>query len=210
MIRLFTQTPRLLQHGHIIKFSEGFNVGETTRYAGNYYQVSLPQQVSFDRWYILPDGPTNSNDYKDVDLSNASSGTENIYPHDISEVYEVLMGFAGDALIYPIIPTPDRMFAKLGYTGMIPDITSTSKRYLGCYKRKDTPYATPRLRLTFVKDVDAMVLRLFADAGKDYEKVSLGFLINRCRITKLNSPTPTQVEVARDILHYSELKKGGE
>lgn len=207
IIRLFTETPRLLQHGHIVRFSEKFDVGEVAKYAGNYYRVSDPQQISYDRWFILPNGPDNSDDYKDVDLSNASSGTENIYPHDVNEIYEVLFGFTGDALIYPIIPTPDRHFQKLGYTGMLPDVTSATKRYLGSYKEKDTPYETPRLRLMLVKDIDAMILRIYADAGKDYEKVVFGFLINRCRIFQI-TPTPEQRTVAREILHYSELKKG--
>jgi len=208
MIRLFTQTPNLLLEGHIVHFSEGYRTGETVPFADNYFQVTNPQQISFDRYYILP-----SADYKDVDLSNANTGAENLYPNSVDELYEVLFGFMGKTLVYPIIPSPDRHFQKLGYTGMIPAMTDTTKRYLGCYKEHDTPYNEPKLRLTFVKNLDPMLLRTYIDAALDasypQEKVIFGFLINRCTIVKLDAPTPDQKMKARRILHYTELKKKG-
>lgn len=212
MLKLFTETPKLLMNEHIVYFSEKFHTGEVARYAGNFYKVTNPQQVSYDRYYILPG---TGNDYLDVDLSNAASGTENLYPHAENELYEVLFGYSGKALIYPIIPAPDRHFAKLGYTGMLPDVTNATRMYLGCYKNHDTPYETPKLRMMFVKDLDALILRTRVDAPvnptaanvNSYEKIVFGFLINRCSITKI-TPNPEQASRARKILHYSELKKG--
>ena len=208
MIRLFTQTPNLLLEGHVVHFSEGYATGETERFADNYYKVTNPQQISYDRHYILP-----SADYADIALSNASTGTENLYPHSVDEMYEILFGFSGKSLVYPIIPSPDRHFQKLGYTGMIPDRTNTTLRYLGSYKEHDSPYDEPKLRLTFVKDLDPMLLRTYIDAALDasypQEKVVFGFLINRCTIVKLGAPTPDQKTKARRILHYTELKKKG-
>ena len=205
MIRLFTDTPKLLLNEHIVHFSDKYRTGETERYANQYFKVTNPQQVSYDRYYILY-----QNDYVDVDLHNASSGTENLYPESVDEMYEILLGIEGDSLIYPIIPSPDRHFEKLGYTGMIPDSSSTTKRYLGCYKPEDSPYETPRLRLTFVKNLDPMILRTYIDSPKSYEKVTFRFIINRCTIKKLDRPSPDQMSIARKILHYSELKKGSD
>ena len=205
MIQLFTETPKLLLNNYIVHFSEKYRTGETERFANQYFLVTDPQQVSYDRYYILY-----QNDYLDIDLHNASSGTENIYPDSVEEIYEVLMGIEGDVLTYPIIPSPDRHFEKLGYTGMIPDSSDTTKRYLGCYKPEDSPYETMKLRLTFVKNLDSMILRTYIDSAKAYEKVILRFLINRCRIIKLEHPTSEQMSIARKILHYSELKKGSD
>lgn len=205
IIRLFTKTPSLLLNSHIVHFSEKYRTGETDRYANQYFMVTDPQQVSYDRYYILY-----QNDYVDIDLHNASSGTENIYPEAVDELYEVLLGIEGDVLTYPIIPSPDRHFQKLGYTGMIPDSSDDTKRYLGCYKESDIPYESLRLRLTFVKNLDPMILRIYIDSPKDYEKAVIRFLINRCRIKKLERPTPEQMSIARKILHYSELKKGSD
>lgn len=208
MIRLFTQTPNLLLQGHIVHFSEGYRTGETEKFADHYYSIQNPQQISYDRYYILP-----STDFLDVDLSNATTGTENLYPHSVDELYEILFGFSGKALVFPIIPSPDRHFQKLGYTGMIPDRTDTTLRYLGCYKEHDTPYGEAKLRFTFVKNLDPMLLRTYIDAAVDalfpQEKVIFGFLINRCTIVKLDAPTPDQKMKARRILHYTELKKKG-
>ena len=205
MIRLFTDTPKLLLNDHIVHFSEKYRTGETERYANHYFRVTNPQQISYDRYYILY-----QNDYIDVDLHNASSGTENLYPDSVDEMYEVLMGIEGDSLTYPIIPSPDRHFEKLGYTSMIPDSSDDTKRYLGCYKPEDSPYLTPRLRFTFVKNLDPMLLRTYIDSAKAYEKVTFRYIINRCTIKKVDHPSHEQMSIARKILHYSELKKGSD
>ena len=201
-------------HDHIVHFSDKFETGEVARYAGHYYKISNPQQISYDRYYILPG---TGNDYLDVDLSNSPAGSENIYPYSEHELNEVLFGYSGKALIYPIIPAPDRHFQKLGYTSMLPDVTHATRMYLGCYKDHDTPYETPKLRMMFVKDLDSLILETRVDAPvnptaadtNSYEKIVFGFLINRCTITKI-TPNPEQASRARKILHYSELKKGSD
>lgn len=206
MIRLFTKTPSLLLDSHIVHFSKEYNRGETAKFAGNYYKITNPQQVSYDRNFILPRA-----DFLDVDLHNASTGTINLYPDSVDEIYEVLFGFEGKAMIYPIIPSPDRHFQKLGYPSMIPNRADATLRYLGGYKENDTPYDEKKLRLTFVKDLDPMLLRIYIDAAADalfpHEKVIFGFLVNRCTIEKI-VPTPEERSKARNVLHYTELKKG--
>lgn len=202
IIRKFTQTPKLLLDGHIVSFSSKYT-GETERFAGRYFIVDNPQQVAYTRYYTLPDA-----DYKDIDLSNASTGKENLYPDSVDEIYEILLSFRqGDYLVYPIMPSPDRYFYKLGYAGMIPDRTNATKMYLGAWKYEDSPFYDPMIRLTFVKDLTPMILRTYIDSTDDYEKVTMRFLINRCTIRELKDPTPEERSIARHVYYYTELKK---
>ena len=212
MIKLFTDVPRFLQEKHIVHFSSEFKA-ETADLANNYYRISNTQQVSFDRHYILPSGSNPpaggvTNDYKDITLSNAATGKENIYPDTENELYEVLVGFEGDVLAFPMIPG-SRHFYKLAYTGMLPDATDNTKRYIGPWKKVDSPYYNPKLRLCFVYKLTPLKLRLYVDSADQYEKVILRFLINRCNIQKI-TPTSEEVSKARLVKYYSELGKGVE
>ncbi|MCK4329907.1 hypothetical protein KAX02_08695 [candidate division WOR-3 bacterium] len=211
MIKLFTETPRLLQEKHIVKFSDEFRKGDTADFAGKYYRISNTQQVSFDRHWIIPSGvnpPAGgvANDYKDIVLSNAASGKENLYPDVENEIYEVLVGFGEGFLAYPQIPG-SRYFYKLGYSDMLPDPTNTTKRYIGPWKASDSPYYNPCLRLSFIYKLTPLKMRLYVDSADEYEKVIIRFLINRCNIERI-TPTPEEVSKARLVRYYSELGKG--
>jgi hypothetical protein len=205
-VKLFAdRTPPLLLDGHIVHFSKEYSTGEVVIYGDKYYRVSNPQQVKFVRYYIIPDA-----DYVDVTLSNAASGTENIYPYQANELNEILIGIEGDSvLMYPIMPSPDRYMQELGYTGMSPSVGDTTKMYLGCLTEVDSPVKEKKFRVCFVKDEVPMVLRLYIDSGEAYEKVMLHFLVNRCSLQHLTVPTEDQKKVARRILRYSEIKKRG-
>ena len=213
MIKLFTETPRLLQEKHIVYFSKEFRKGDTADFADKYYRISNTQQVSFDRHWILPSGSNppaggTSNDYKDITLSNAASGKENIYPDTEGELYEILVGIEGNVLIYPQIPG-SRYFYKLAYSDMLPDPSNTTKRYVGPWKAIDSPYYNPKLRLTFIYKLTPLKLRLYVDSADQYDKVILRFLINRCNIEQIK-PTADEVLKSRLVKYYSELSKGVE
>ena len=205
-VRLFSdKTPSLLLDGFFVHFSVGYNTGEVAQYGNKYYRIANPQQVIFTRYYIIP-----QNDYKDITLSNSSSGSENIYPYQYDELNEVLIGIeCENVLVYPIMPSPDRYMNELAYTSMIPSPSDTTRRYLGCYTQKDSPKDEMKFRMCFVKDEVPAVLRLYVDSGEAYEKVMLHFLVNRCTLQKLDAPSEEQKARARTILRYSEIKKGG-
>ena len=205
-VKLFSDnTPPLLLDGHVVLFSEGYETGEVAKYGGKYFRIANPQQIKFERYFIIPDA-----DYVDVTLNNSASGSENIYPYQMDELNEVLIGIkADDTLVYPIMPSPDRYVQQLSYTGMIPSVTNTTKRYLGCLTETDTPFDEMKFRVCFVKDEVPMVLRLYVDSAEAYEKIRIQFLVNRCTLKDLEVPTDTQKSRARKILRYSEIKKGG-
>jgi hypothetical protein len=212
MIRTFNHTPSLLLDGHIIHVSAKFASGNTAQFADKYYVIDNPQQVPYDRWYVLPTA-----DYRDVDLSNGT-GTwqESIMPYEVSEINEVLFCFSGhQTLVYPMVPSA-RYFQKLSYSGMSPLPTNTTLRYLGCWKETDCYYdqndpknTTMFVRMMFLKDIEPVILRTYIDSENTFEKVVMHFLINRCTIKSLPNPTAEEKRVARKILHWSELKKGG-
>jgi len=205
-VKLFSdKTPPLLLDGHVVHFSAGFNTGEVARYGDKFFRITNPQQVKFERYYIIPDA-----DYVDVTLNNSASGSENIYPYQLDELNEILIGIeADDTLVYPIMPSPDRYVQQLAYTGMVPSVSDTTKRYLGCLTELDSPFDEMKFRVCFVKDEVPMVLRLYVDSGEAYEKVRLQFLVNRCTLKDLEYPTTEQKSRARKILRYTEIKKGG-
>jgi len=213
MIRTFGEQPKLLLDGHIIHISSKFKSGNTAQFADKYYEILNPQQVSYDRWWILPTA-----DYRNVDLSNGT-GTwqESIMPYEVQEINEVLFGFSGkDTLVYPMVPS-DRYFQKLSYTGMSPLTSSTTLRYLGCWKECDCYYdqedpenTSLNVRMMFLKDVEPLILRTYIDSAAAHEKVIFHFMINRCTIKQIVSPAPSDKSKAREILHWSELKKGWE
>jgi len=199
------KTPPLLLDGHFVHFSAKFDTGEVAQYQNKYFRIANPQQVTFTRYWIIPNA-----DYVDVTLNNAASGAENLYPYQLDEFNEILIGIENESvLVYPIMPSPDRYMGELAYTGMVPSHSNTTRRYLGCYTEKDTPKDEKKFRVCFVKDEVPMVLRLYVDSGEDYEKVMLHFLVNRCTLQKLEAPTEEQKARARTILRYSEIKKGG-
>ena len=205
-VKLFSdKTPPLLLDGHVVQFSEGFNTGEVARYGNKFFKIANPQQVKFERYYIIPDA-----DYVDVTLNNSASGSENIYPYQLDELNEILIGIEADStLMFPIMPSPDRYVQQLAYTGMVPSVSDTTKRHLGCLTEKDSPFDEMKFRVCFVKDEVPMVLRLYVDSGEAYEKIRLQFLVNRCTLKDLTAPTQEQKSRARKILRHTEIKKGG-
>jgi len=207
-VKLFSdKTPPLLLDGHVVHFSEGFNTGEVARYGDKFFRITNPQQVKFERYFIIPEA---NDDYVDVTLNNSASGSENIYPYQADELNEILIGIESDAvLVYPIMPSPDRYVQQLAYTGMVPSVTDATRKYLGCLTEIDTPFDEMKFRVCFVKDEVPMVLRLHINSGEAYDKVRLQFLVNRCTLKDLEFPTDTQKSRARKILRYSEIKKGG-
>ena len=213
MIKLFVDTPRLLQEGHIVYISKEFRA-DTKDFAGKYFRISNPQQVCYDLDWILPSGSNPpaavgiADDYKDIVLSNAATGKENLYPDTETEINEILVGFEGDVLVHPMIPG-SRYFHKLAATGMIPELTDATKRYIGPWKPVDSPYYNPRLRFTFLYKLTPLKLRLYVDSPATYEKVVIRFLINRCDIERI-TPTADEISKARKVKYYTELSKGVE
>lgn len=190
----------LLQKGSWIKFSDRFPSSHKWA-SGKVFEVSHePVVVPYLLSYVIPE-----DDYKDVDLSNATAG-EKLYPVSENVVYQIAIGFKpGDYLVHMYIPK-DKYIYPLGDSSMYPDVTHVKKRYLGGKTGRESPDASPLINLYTIKDAQAFFLRFYvlADAV-DFEKCTAQVYINKCRLTEIEEPSDEQEAKARLIDWYEDL-----
>ncbi len=191
--------PKILQEGYFVRFTEKWP-DTLSDVKGKLFQIEKTNQAPYDLSYIIP-----SNDFRDVDLSN-STGGENIYPENTKTLYETLIGFKlGNYLVHFYIPAGEYMH-RLEEAGMVPDVTSATRKYLGARKPEDSPYDDKRIFSYSVKDLEPLILRVYVDTGIDYEKIVMGLLVNKCYLKHIPSPTTEQLRLAKVIQYYSELR----
>ena len=191
--------PKLLQERHFVRFTDEWP-NQLNHVKGKLFQIEKTNQVPYDLSYIIPTA-----DYIDVDISNSAAG-EKIYPENVKTLYETLIGFKpGNYLVHFYIPAGEYM-NRLEQTGMVPDVSSTTRKYLGARKPEDSPYDDKRIFSYSVKDLEPLILRAYVDTGIDYEKVVIGLLVNKCYLKQIPSPTTEQMRLAKVIQYYSELR----
>jgi len=189
---------KLLQEGFYARFTDQWP--ETLPHVkGKTFQVERTNQVPYDLSYIIP-----TNDYRDVDLSNATGG-ENIYPENTRTLYQIILGFKpGNYLVHFYIPAGEYVH-RLEQAGMVPNVASATLRYLGACKPEDSPYDDKRIFIYTVKDLEPLILRLFVDNGADFDKCVLGLVVNKCYLKEI-APTAEQLSRALKIDYYTELR----
>ena len=191
--------PKILQEGYFVRFTDMWP-DTLSEVKGKLFQIEKTNQVPYDISRIIP-----QSDYCDIDLSN-SSGAENIYPENTKTLYETLIGFKpGNYLVHFYIPAGEYLH-RLEQTGMVPDVSSTTRKYLGARKPEDSPYDDKRIFSYSVKDLEPLILRTYVDTGIDYEKVVIGLLVNKCYLKQILSPTAEQMRLAKVIQYYTELR----
>lgn len=192
--------PKLLQDNYFVTFTKAWaESAKLAALAENTYRVVKRNQVPYDLSYIIP-----TNDFRDVDLSNAPGG-ENLYPEGTKTLYEVALGFKpGNYLVHFYIPAGVEL-SRLEQTNMIPNVASATLRYLGAKKPEDSPYGDKKIFMYFVKDVEPVILRTFVDGGIDFEKCVFGLIVNKCYLQQI-SPTPEQMRMAKPIQYFPELR----
>jgi len=191
--------PKLLQEGHFVRFTDMWP-DTLSEVKGKLFQIEKTNQVPYDISRIIPE-----NDYCDIDLSNSSSA-ENVYPENSKTLYETLIGFKpGNYLVHFYIPAGEYLH-RLEQTGMVPDVSSTTRKYLGARKPEDSPYDDKRIFSYSIRDLEPLILRTYVDTGIDYEKVVIGLLVNKCYLKQIPSPTAEQMRLAKKIQYYTELR----
>ena len=162
--------------------------------------IDTPMLVNYPVSYILP-----GDDYKDIDLSNATGGL-NLYPEAEYVLYQIALGFKpGDYIVHIYISGTDKYIYRLAETSMYPDISSATLKYLGAFDPESSPFDAPLLFLYAIKGVDPIYLRPYVLEGVDYEKVTMLFKINKCKLREIENPTEEQLERALYIPYYEEL-----
>ena len=200
VLRLFTVTPRLLEPRQLVHFSKNWH----KEFEDKYFRIDRVQEIGFDRHFIVGTGS-----YYDFDTFDETVGGLEPYRR-FNTLYEVLMGWKPpQGLIYPRIPTTD-WFQKLEWPDWVPTPTDVTKRYLGTFHGRDSPYDEPKFRMHLVYGMEPPTLRIYADSPED-EKVVLRQIINRCKLLEVSYEelTPQERDRVREILHHS-LVAGGQ
>ena len=194
----------LLQKGSWVSFSENFK--DTQKWAkGNLFEVEEePMLVRYARSYTLP-----ASDWKDLDLSNSTNGLD-LYPVDEGVLYQIAIGFKpGEYVTHVYIPK-DKYVYRLGESSMYPVVDTGSTnyathKYLGAFNPSDSPFDAPLLFMYVIKDISAFYLRPFILEGVDFDKVTIGFYINKCKLNQIETPSKEQTERAMRIEYYEQL-----
>ncbi|GAI70958.1 unnamed protein product, partial [marine sediment metagenome] len=174
--------PKILQEGFYVRFTDVWP-DTMQEVKGKLFQIEKTNQVPYDISRIIPE-----DDYCDIDLSNATGG-ENIYPTNSKTLYETLIGFKpGNYLVHFYIPAGEYVH-RLEQSGMVPDVTSATRKYLGARKPEDSPYDEKRIFFYAVKDLEPLLARVYVDTGIDFEKPIIGLLVNKCHLKHIPSPT---------------------
>jgi len=191
--------PKLLQEGYYVQFTKAWPA-EFSSISGKLFQIAETNVVPHDIHHIIP-----TNDFRDVDLSN-SAGGENLYPENVNTLNEVVLGFKpGNYLAQVYIPAGEAL-SRLEQASMFPEVTNVVTRYLGQRTPTDSPYGDKRIFMYFVRNLEPIIYRMFVDTGIDFEKVVIGVMVNKCRLSLIAAPTPDQVRLAKVIRYYSELR----
>lgn len=189
--------PKILLPNHWIAFSSGWPT-DLDFVRGKTARIALQQQVPYEISYILKEGV-----YKDIDLSNETATSENLYPEANDHLYEILIGLKdGNYFAHVYFPI-DFAIYRLDDPDMYPQVSSTTYKYLGAIKPSDSPADNPTFKIYAVNDLKPVYLRLVVDEGIDYEKCTLKLLINRC---KMSFEVPPPHIMPKPIPYLDEIK----
>lgn len=193
--------PRLLQEGYLVTFPSSWPA-TYSNVTGKTFRIEVVVQNPYDLGYIIPTA-----DYRDIDFSNGT-GTfqEGLYPENAITLYEIAIGWKPGAFINEFFIPATRSINRLEYAGMEPDVTDSKKRYLGAYTYKDSPYDNPQIKFYAVQKLTPLIMRQYVLAGVDYEKCVTGLIINRCKMAVIANPSQDQLQKAKVIRYYEELK----
>lgn len=182
---------KLRKPGDIIGFTDAWPAN-LAHISGKSFKIKKASQIAYALDWKLP-----GDKYLDVDISNATSGKQNLYPETEDVIYELLLGFKpynGITLVY--FPAETAVY-RLDYVDMIPSISDSDKRYIGAIEPKDSPADDPRLKLILPYKLDPIILRIYINPSEQYEKVIWAMTINKCKI----EPT-TEVPKPADVIPY--------
>lgn len=196
MFRLFSQTPELLQPHHFVKFESNRDefCGATHIPANTFWRVTVTQQITFTRSFIIPSG-----EKRTIPWDNNSDYMSylNLYPEANDTLYEILVGLKGgpNILLYPIIPAT-RYIGKLETPYLEVYLADDVRRQISPIRVYDSPADEPKLMVWTVKDMETFYTQ-FYNEGSDYEKLIMHFIINRCKIERVET-VPEKYRVIQD------------
>lgn len=191
-----TTRPKILLVGQNVKFSDKFP-DYLSHVKGQSFKVAKQTQVTYELSWIIKEAT-----YLDVNLSNEDTGKK-LFPDAGDNLYETLIGIKPcNGYIIPYFPAEQPLY-RLDYPTMTPLVSDAALKYLGIIRPEDSPVDNPILRLYTLYDLKPIILRLVADDSVDYSKITLEFLINRCKMEKYS---PKEGETVKFLEYLDELK----
>lgn len=193
-----------LKKGSWVQFSKEWPQEQNWASGKLFSVINDPLVVTFPMSYVVP-----GQDYVDVNLANLPTAFTktvlNLYPAKQGVLYQAGIGIKeGDFFLQVGIPAAQQYVYRLGQSFMYPLITDANLKYLGQKTYKDSPYDTPLLFFYFVNNQPYFFLRIYALEGKDFEKCSIVFYINKCDLGPF-SGGPGDAAKALLVPYYTEL-----
>lgn len=193
--------PKLLQEGYLVYFTPQWP-STYDWVSGKMFQVQNALQIPYDISWKIPSG-----DYRDVDFSNGTDEfEESIYPEQKVTMNEVVIGFKPGAFITEWFIPSGKSIHRLEFAQMEPDVTNAKRLFLGAFGPRQSPYEDPRIKAYFIKDFTPLIMRAYVLAGVDFEKVVMGLIVNRLKLSLVPTPTQDQMTKAKVIRYYEELR----
>lgn len=191
-----------LRKGSWVKFSEQWPAEQAWASGKTFTVREEPVVVTFPMSYIIPGG-----DYVDVNLATVptafSTTILNLYPSKQGVLYQAAIGLKNNDFFMQVgIPAAQNYVYKLGASYMYPSITDANLKYLGEKTYKDSPDTAPLLFFHLINNMPFFFIRLYALEGKDFEKCSVVFYINKCQ---LEVAPLANAQQALLVPYYSEL-----
>ena len=192
---LLTETPPLLREGHFINFIGGWPEAKDNKW----FRVERVQQIKYDVARIVAADSSIDLDFRAPSGGGLADKNLSLIPNKDQTCYELLMGFKGNALVYPMYA--NSYFGKLETTNVVPDTGNTRLRYLGFFDEDDSPFNAPRLREHVVRDQEPPVLRVYNDYPID-ERLVIRIIVNRVMLVAVSAVAENIRQVARVAKHH--------
>jgi hypothetical protein len=191
-----------LQKGSWVQFSNQWPAEHDWASGKTFTVAEEPVVVSFPMTWTIPGG-----DYVDVNLATVPSAFTttllNLYPSKQGVVYQAAIGFKPyDFFVQVGIPAAQQYVYKLGASYMYPTLTDPNLKYLGEKTAQDSPVNAPLLFFYLINNMPYFFLRLYALEGKNWEKCSVMFYINKCQLQLAPNANPQNALL---IPYYSEM-----
>lgn len=164
--------------------------------SGKYFKIKKTAVTHFAKSYTIP----GANDYKEIDLSNSTAGIK-LYPDSKGNVHEILLGFKPGNYIWQVDVPNNKSLTKLPESSMIPSKTDADLIYLNAWNPEDSPHTNPTQKFWAVKDMPAIVIRLIALAGNDFERCTMDIRVAEHELEELAS----KPDVATPIFWHEEF-----
>ena len=165
-----------------------------------WFRVDRAQQMRYDVPRIVLSGASIDLDFSVPAGGGVGNTNLSLMPQNVHTLYEMLLGFKGIPLIYPMYN--NSYYLKLEATNVLPDTGDANLRYLGNYDEDDSPLEAPHIREHVVKDQQPPVLRVYNDSFVD-EPLVLRFIVNRLLLTQIPPPSAPDQRLGRIIQYHA-------